>query len=115
MSMMEKESAEFKRELFKIYNAVNKTVYGYGVTELKVSFHEDMIIFRTRDNRVHTLEILEKDYVFLKQSVDQALFTEFKKRLRKQLEEKMELQVEGMLRDYDSHICTAITVVILSS
>lgn len=106
---------DYKRKLFKIYNTVNKEIYGYGVTELKVSCMEDMIIFRTRHNRVHALQVLEENYAMLKQSVDQALFSEFKRILRKKLTEEMGLRVVGMLRDYDTNIRTAVTVVILST
>lgn len=112
---MENNNTEYKRELFKLYNAVNKEIYGYGVTELKVSCMEDMIIFRTRHNRVHALQILEENYALLKQSVDQALFSEFKRMFHKELEEKMGLHVAGMLRDYDANIRIAVTVVILAT
>lgn len=112
---MENSNTEYKRELFKLYNAVNKEIYGYGVTELKVSCMEDMIIFRTRHNRVRALQILEEHYALLKQSVDQALFSEFKRMFRKELEEKMGLHIAGMLRDYDTNIRTAVTVVILAT
>lgn len=112
---MENSNTEYKRKLFQLYNAVNKEIYGYGVTELKVSCLEDMIIFRTRHNRVHALQILEEHYALLKQSVDQALFSEFKRMLHEKLEEEMGLHVAGMLRDYDTNIRTAMTVVILST
>ncbi|MCH3971295.1 MAG: DUF2294 domain-containing protein [Oscillospiraceae bacterium] len=104
---------EFKRKLFKIYNSVNQEIYGFGVNELRIAFVDDMIIFRTRHNRVRALQVLENDYKDLKQSVDYALFLEFKKRLRRQLQEQTDMHVGSLLRDYDAKRETAITVVCL--
>jgi len=105
---------EFKKQLFKLYNDVNKEIYGFGVVELKITITEGMIIFRTKHNRVPALLAIEERYAQLKQSVDQALFMEFKLRLKKKLEEKTDIVPHAMLRDYDSAYQTAITVVILS-
>ncbi len=102
-----------KRMLFQLYNEVNKEIYGYGVTELKISFADNMLIFMTRDNRVHTLEILEERYSLLKQNVDQALFTEFKLRLKSSLQRNMNLEAVSLHRDYDSCSRIAVTVVVL--
>ncbi len=104
---------ELKKQLFKLYNDVNKEIYGSGVVELKINITDDMIIFKTRHNRVPALQAIEANYAQLKQSVDQALFCEFKVRLRKQIEEKTNIRPQAMLRDYDSAFQTAITVVVI--
>lgn len=106
--------AELKRLLFQAYNDVNKGIYGYGVTELKISLIDSMILFMTRDNRVYTLEVLEENYALLKQNVDQALYTEFKNRLRNSLLRKLNLEAVSLHRDYDSNSRIAVTVVILN-
>lgn len=104
---------ETKRSLFRIYNGVNKEVYGYGVTELKINFIDNLMIFMTRDNRVHTLEILEERYSLLKQNVDQALYAEFKLRLKDSLRKNMNLETVSIHRDYDSGSRIAVTVAVL--
>lgn len=106
-------NTELKKQLFRIYNEVNKEIYGFGVVELKISITDDMILFKTRHNRVPALQAIEEHYAQLKQSVDQALFAEFKRRLKKQLEEKADIHPLAMLRDYDSAHQTAVTVAIL--
>lgn len=106
-------ATQAKRLLFKIYNEVNREVYGYGVTELKINFIDNMLIFMSKDNRVHILEILEERYSLLKQNVDQALFTELKIRLKNSLRKNLNLETVSMHRDYDSGSRTAITVVVL--
>lgn len=105
-------TAELKRILFRIYNSVNKEIYGYGVTELKISIVDNILLFMTKDNRVHTLEVLEEKYSSLKQSVDQALFTEFKIRLKDSILQDLDMMAVSLHRDYDSGSRIAITVVV---
>jgi 5-carboxymethyl-2-hydroxymuconate isomerase len=107
-------SKEFRRELFKIYNAVNNDIYGYGVVSLRIVFVEDMIIFRVKHNRVHVLQVLEGREPFLKQSVDFALFLAFKECFAEKLRAETDLNVNCILRDYDPVTHTAITVVCVS-
>lgn len=109
---MQENLNELKRQLFQIYNDINKEIYGFGVVELRITIEDDMLIFRTRHNRVPALRAIEEHYAQLKQSVDQALFTEFKLRLKKKLEEAG-IHPLAMLRDYDSTYRLAITVAIL--
>lgn len=104
---------EFKKQLFKIYNDINKQIYGYGVIELKISFTEDMIIFITKHNRVPALVALEQRYSQLKQTVDEALFTEFKRILKEVFTEKFNIEPLAMLRDYDSTYQIAMTAIVL--
>lgn len=106
-------SAEYKKELFKIYNEINKEIYGFGVIELKINLTDDMIIFITKHNRVSALQALEQNHPDLKQSVDYALFSEFKLRLKARLQENLHLEPKAMLRDYDANYHLAVTVVVL--
>ena len=107
--------SEFKKQLFKVYNDINKEIYGFGVIELKINILDDMIVFITRHNRVHALVILEENYCQLKEAVDKALFTEFKSRLRKVLKENMGIDPQAILRDYDPDYKVAATIVMLDS
>lgn len=110
---IEFHSAELKKQLFKIYNDINKEIYGFGVVELKINLTEDMMIFITRHNRVPALQALEQNHPDLKQSVDSALFSEFKLRLRARLQENLHINPKAMLRDYDASYLLAVTVVVL--
>lgn len=105
---------ELKKQLFKIYNDINKEIYGYGVIELKINFSDGMIIFVTKHNRVPALIVLENRFSQLKQSVDQALFSEFKLMLKDRFMEKFNIEPLAMLRDYDSTYQIAMTVIVLS-
>lgn len=102
-----------KKELFALFNETNKDIYGYGVIELKMTLSDGMIIFVSKHNRVPALIQLEKSHAQLKQSVDYALFTEFKTLLRARIVEKYNINPLAMLRDYDSTYHMAMTVVVL--
>lgn len=105
--------ADIRKKLFRIYNDVNKDIYGSGVIELKINVTSDMIFFYTRHNRVQALKVLEDRYLLLKQSVDYALFTEFKLRLGEKLKEQMGIIPKSILRDYDPDAMIAVTIVFL--
>lgn len=102
-----------KKQLFEIYNDVNKAVYGFGTSESKIFFVENMIVFSAHHNRVPCLMALEEDYLPLKETVDAAIMKVFKDRLSRALEEELGLRTKAVLRDYAYNCLTAVTVVIL--
>ena len=104
-----------KKQLFEIYNDVNKMVYGFGTSESKIFFVDNMIVFSVQHNRVPCLMALEDDYLVLKETVDAAIMNVFKERLRKELEERLGLHTKAVLRDYAYGCLTAVTVVILDN
>jgi len=105
-------SNETVKQLTRCYNKINKEIYGFGVTQLKVAADEGIISFYVKHQRVTALKALEARYEILKQAVDHALHTEFKLRLRKRLEETFGLKAAAILRDYDPATEWAVTVVI---
>lgn len=106
-------TADFKKKLFQIYNETNKEIYGSGVIELKINVSHESIMFFTRHNRIQALKALEERYFVLKQSVDHALFQEFKLLLGEKLKERLDLIPKALLRDYDPGSKIAVTIVFL--
>ena len=104
-----------KKQLFEIYNDVNKMVYGFGTSESKIFFVDNMIVFSVHHNRVPCLMALEDEYLVLKETVDAAIMNVFKDRLRRELEERLGLRTKAVLRDYAYGCLIAITVVILDN
>ncbi len=107
-------TSELKNLLFKMYNDINKQIYGYGVIELRINISSDMIIFVTKHNRLPALKALEARFPQLKQSVDNALFSEFKLMLKERFMEKFDIEPLAMLRDYDPAYQLAMTAIVLS-
>ena len=103
---------ELRKKLSSIYNEVNKNIYGFGVVEIKIKLTSDSITFIAKHNRVQALKVLEKRYFVLKQSVDHALFQEFKLLLKEKLISELELYPETILRDYETDSQIAFTVVL---
>lgn len=108
-----KKMNSFKKSIFKIYNEINKEIYGYGVIELKVHILDDMVICIDKHNRVPALIKLEESNPKLKQSVDYALFVEFKNDIKKQIMEKYDIEPLALLRDYDCTYHVAMTTIVL--
>ncbi|WP_276352143.1 DUF2294 domain-containing protein [Cohnella caldifontis] len=104
---------EAKKLLTRIYNEVNKEIYGFGVTRLKIAENDGAISVYVKHQRVAALKALESRYGLMKQAVDYALHSEFKIRFHRKLEEDMGLQATAILRDYDPATEWAVTVVML--
>jgi hypothetical protein len=104
---------ELKKALFRVYNEVNKEIYGSGVVTLRITVSGESIMFFTRHNRVQALKALEDRYFVLKQSVDHALFQEFKLRLGEKLKDQLDIHPKALLRDYDPDSKIAVTIVFL--
>ena len=102
-----------KKHLFEIYNDINRSLYGFGTSESKIFFVDNMIIFNAQHNRVPCLMALEEKYLTLKETVDAAIMKVFKERLSRRLEEELHLHPKAVLRDYAFASLIAITVVIL--
>lgn len=108
-----KITAADKEQLFEIYNAVNKNIYGFGTNDVKVITVDNLIIFNAHHNRVPCLRALEENYFTLKESVDAAIMQVFKEQLQEQLSDKMNLHPKAILRDYSADTLIAVTVIVL--
>ncbi|MCI9216683.1 Na-translocating system protein MpsC family protein [Lachnospiraceae bacterium 42-17] len=106
-------STTAKKQLFEIYNAVNKNIYGFGTNDVKVITIDNLIIFSAHHNRVPCLKALEKNYFTLKESVDAAIMKVFKEQLHEQLTNKMDIHPKAILRDYSADTLIVITVIVL--
>ena len=104
----------FRKQLFELYNEVNKSIYGFGTTESKIFFNDNMITFTVRHNRVPCLIALENEYTPMKEWVDTSLMRVFKERFRDSLIRDLNLIPKAILRDYDPESLIAVTIVILN-
>ena len=107
-------SQSTKKELFEVYNQVNKDIYGYGTTELKVHIVDSMIVFTVHHKRVPCLQAIEKEYRTVKENADAAIMKVFKKELARRLRERFGAEILSVLRDYDYETMTAVTVILLA-
>ena len=106
-------NATNKKQLFSIYNTINKNVYGFGTNEAKILQADNLLIFHVQHNRIPCLQALEDDYALLKENVDAAIMAVFKQRLRKALKDEMGIEAKAVLRDYAPDTLIAVTTVVL--
>ncbi len=104
--------SDLKKRLIGLYGEVNRSVYGYGTNELRISIYPNMVIFFTKDNRVKALMSIETHFSQIKQSADMALFNEFKLQLREAIEKELKLEPVALFRDFDSDYKMAVTIVV---
>ncbi|SDI01775.1 Uncharacterized conserved protein [Alteribacillus bidgolensis] len=107
------DSADNKKELYRLYNAVSKELFGVGTASLKVSIEEDLITIRAKHHRATRSLSLEKENPDLKQAVDFQLSSMFKSQLYEKLETELNIQIEAIFRDYDSPTQLAFTNVVM--
>ncbi|RUS47081.1 Na-translocating system protein MpsC family protein [Cohnella sp. AR92] len=108
-------SNDAKKSLTRIYNEINKEIYGYGVTQIRISLDDGVISIYVKHQRVPALKSLEERYGQMKQAVDYALHSEFKLRFKPRVEEEFGLKAAAILRDYDPDTEWAVTVILTES
>ncbi|WP_152640139.1 Na-translocating system protein MpsC family protein [Virgibacillus necropolis] len=109
------DSSDNKKQLYRIYNEVSKELVGVGTISLNVDIANDLITFRSKHRSAHRSTLLEKEVPNLKQEVDIQLSNMFKVMIKKKLEKDLDLEVEAILRDYDSRTQLAFTNVVLAN
>ena len=107
------DSNESKKRMCQIYNEVSKELFGFGTTLLRATVENNIVTFVAKHRRSPRSAALEVEAPGLKLEVDFRMSMLYKKRLREKLIEDMELDIEALLRDYDSATQWAITNIIL--
>lgn len=104
---------EIKQEILRIYNAINKRIFNVGVKQQKVDFVDNKILIMSLNSRVPILKLLDSGHSFATRQIDHLLFQEFKKQIKQALEERFQLNILAILKDYDPETEFSGTVVVL--
>lgn len=104
---------EIKQEILRIYNAINKRIFNVGVKQQKVDFVDNKILIMSLNSRVPILKLLDSGHSFATRQIDYLLFQEFKKQIKQALEERFQLNILAILKDYDPETEFSGTVVVL--
>lgn len=108
------DTNESKKRLSAIYNEIAKELFGFGTTLLRVTIDNQIITFYAKHRRSPRSAALEGEAPALKLEVDFRMSLLYKKKLQERLQEELNLDMEAVLRDYDSATQWAITNVILA-
>ncbi|MBE6723081.1 MAG: DUF2294 family protein [Ruminococcaceae bacterium] len=104
---------EFKQELLKTYNAVNKEIFHGGVRQQNVELEGNRIIILSRNGRAPVLKTLDSRVPDITGYLDYMLAQIFKERIKEELEKRFKLHITAIFKDYDAATETSGTVIYL--
>ncbi|NMO95172.1 Na-translocating system protein MpsC family protein [Paenibacillus lemnae] len=106
-------SGEFKQDILRVYNAINKKIFNVGVRQQKVDFVGSKIIIVSRNTRVPVLKLLDENYPQSTRQLDHLLFQVLKQEIKQAFEEQLQLNIITILKDYDAETEYSGTIVFL--
>lgn len=96
-----KSLGDFKQEIIKINNRVNEEMYSRGLDWQKIDITGDKIIILALNRRISVLKHVDEKDAFTARLMDLALLNEFKVRFKKYFEDRFQLKIRTILKDYD--------------
>ena len=106
---------DLKQEVMRVNNNVNITMFGTGLRKQRVLVMEDKIVISADHKRIPALAALDGIDRTTTRFVDVAILDEYKRRLKKELIDQIQLPVKSVLKDYDPEHELAITVIVLTA
>lgn len=106
-------AGHFKQELIKDYNNINLKMFDIGVKRQKVDITGDKIIILAVHKRIPSLRFLDAKDRFVTRMADISIIDAFKEEIKKTIEEKYNMQIATVLKDYDPITEYSGTIVIL--
>lgn len=105
---------DLKQEIIRINNNLNISMFGIGLRKQRVVIaDEDKIIISADHKRIPVLAVLDQTSRDVTRMVDVAILDEYKRRLKQELSQQLNLPIKSVLKDYDPECELAITVIIL--
>ncbi|WP_191564936.1 Na-translocating system protein MpsC family protein [Janibacter melonis] len=106
---------EWKQEILRVYNQVNKEVAGLGVTRQRVHVEDDHLLVVATHHRLPALATITAADPSLGRRADVAVIDAGKALLRARLVDELGIGVLSVLKDYDPVAEVAATVVLLGA
>ncbi len=103
---------EFKQDLLRLYNEVNKKIFQSGVRQQRVDVIGNKILILSVNTRIPVLQLTDRVDPMASAVVDRVLQRQFKEEFRALLETKYHMKVIAVLKDYDIATEQAGTIVI---
>lgn len=104
---------DFKQQILKVYNAVNKAIFSVGVRQQNVEFVANKIVILSVNSRVPILKLLDEDYAKPAEYFNFILSQTFKRHLQRALEEAFQLHIVAVFKDYDVKTEYSGTIIVL--
>ncbi|WP_096435156.1 Na-translocating system protein MpsC family protein [Alteribacter populi] len=103
--------SSLKKQISQLYNKVNQEMYGIGVKKQRIEIFQNSVIIFSEHKRVPALNVISNKYPELTISTDAALVSEFKQRIKDQIENSFQEKVLTVLKDFDPKTEQAFTVI----
>lgn len=100
-----------RQEIIRIYNQINQEIYETGISKHKIEISENRLMIFALHKRINALKMMRENYPELVSYANTAIFTEFKSKLKSEIEQLTGMNVVTILMDYDAatqHTCTII-------
>lgn len=106
-------AGDFKQDLLRIYNQINKKLFNVGVKQQKVDFVGNKIVIISKNGRVPVLKLLDVNYPLSTRQLDHLLFQLFKQEIKEELMKQFQLNIVTVLKDYDTETELSGTIIVL--
>lgn len=110
----ERTAGQWKQEILRVYNAVNRQITGAGVTRHRVDLMDDRFLVIAEHQRIRALLTISGFDPVLSRATDVALIDVSKRQLRVEWERCLGISIKTVLKDYDPVTELAATVAILN-
>lgn len=113
MGLMQMTSGQFKQEILRQYNEINKRVFDVGVRRHKVEIVGNKIVIVSLNSRIPILKLVDGFDPSATRQLDRALQQYIKSEIRRLFECTFQMNVVAVLKDYDAETEHSGTIVIL--
>lgn len=106
-------AGQWKQDILKIYNEINKKLFNAGVKQQKVDFVGNKIIILSINSRIPVLKILDSHDATAGRQVNLALHEVFKREIKEAFLDEFQVNIKAVLKDYDVETEYSGTIIIL--
>ncbi|WP_187388753.1 Na-translocating system protein MpsC family protein [Paenibacillus ihuae] len=106
-------AGQWKQDILRIYNEINKRLFNAGVKQQKVDFVGNKIIILSINSRVPVLKVLDTHDAAASRGINLVLHEVFKTQIKQAFMDEFQLNIKAVLKDYDVETEYSGTIIIL--
>ncbi|MEK5024112.1 Na-translocating system protein MpsC family protein [Paenibacillus sp. FSL M7-1046] len=106
-------AGQWKQDILRIYNEINKRMFNAGVKQQKVDFVGNKIIILSINSRVPVLKVLDTHDASASREINLVLHEVFKRQIKQAFMDEFQLNIKAVLKDYDVETEYSGTIIIL--
>lgn len=106
-------AGQWKQDILRIYNEINKRLFNAGVKQQKVDFVGNKIIILSINSRAPVLKVLDTHDAAAGRGINLVLYEVFKAEIKQAFMDEFQLNIKAVLKDYDVETEYSGTIIIL--